>query len=215
MKHRRHFWNDPVLLGALALAYGLFAFTFRGPRCKFWQRMTRTGLTLGSLALIAEPKLRTVRPKWSDLWIGLSSAGVLYLIFQIGDRFARWLLPQGASQIDSIYQLRRLRPKGELAARLMLVIGPSEELFWHGFVERRLIQKYGMIPGAALGTILYGSAHLVSGNLTLIGAAAVAGAFWGALAALGVPLTALVISHIAWDVIIFLVAPTQVIKEGE
>ncbi|MGB8645357.1 MAG: CPBP family intramembrane glutamic endopeptidase [Anaerolineae bacterium] len=206
---RRHFWNDPVLLGGLALAYALFAFTFRGPRPRFWSRMTGLGLTLGSLALVAEPRLRRPRFGWSDLWLGLGSAGVLYVIFQIGDRLARWLLPQGASQIDSIYQLRRLRSKPELAARLMLVIGPAEELFWHGFVEKRLIQRYGMIPGAALGTLFYGSVHLASGNLTLIGAASVAGAFWGALAALGVPLTALIVSHIAWDIIIFLVAPTQ------
>jgi membrane protease YdiL (CAAX protease family) len=213
MSHRRHFWRDPALLGALALAYGLFTLTFRGPRTRFWQRMTRTGLTLGTVALVAEPKLRRPRVKWSDLFIGLGSAGVLYIIFQIGDRLARLILPQGASQIDSIYRLRRLRPKGELAARLMLVIGPSEELFWHGFVEKRLMQTYGLIPGAALGTMLYGGAHLVSGNLTLIGAASVAGAFWGGLAALGVPLSALIISHLAWDVIIFLIAPTQEIKD--
>ncbi len=209
---RHHFWNDPVLMGALALAYALFAFTFRGPRSRFWNRMTGLGLTLGSVALAAEPNLRKPRFKWSDLWIGLGSAGVLYIIFQIGDRLARWLLPQGASQIDSIYRLRRLRPKGELAARLMLVIGPSEELFWHGFVEQRLIKRYGMIPGAVLGTMFYGSAHLLSGNLTLIGAASVAGAFWGGLAALGVPLSALIVSHMAWDVIIFLIAPTQKVE---
>ena len=58
MKSRRHFWNDPVLTGALAFAYALFAFTFRGPRPRFWTRMTRTGLLLGSVALVAEPRLR-------------------------------------------------------------------------------------------------------------------------------------------------------------
>ncbi len=213
MSHRRHFWRDPVLLGALALAYGLFTLTFRGPRTRFWQRMTRTGLTLGSIALAAEPKLRRPRVKWSDLFIGLGSAGILYVIFQIGDRLARLILPGGASQIESIYGLRRLRPKAELAARLMFVIGPAEELFWRGLVQKRLIQTYGMIPGAVLGTMFYGGAHLVTGNLTLIGAASVAGAFWGALAALGVPPSALIVSHMTWDVIIFLIAPTQEIRD--
>ena len=44
--------------------------------------------------------------------------------------------------------------------------------------------------------------------VTLIGAATVAGAFWGGLAALGAPLEALIISHSFWDVFIFLIAPT-------
>ncbi len=58
-----------------------------------------------------------------------------------------------------------------------------------------------------LGTAAYGGAHLVAGNLTLIGAASVAGAFWGGLHALGVPMGALIISHSAWDVFTFLIAP--------
>ncbi len=209
---RRQFWNDPVLLGALAAAYGLFAITFRGPRDRFWTRMTRQGLALGAIALAAEPELRRPRVRWKDLLVGIGSAGVLYLIFQIGDRLARLILPEGGAQIDSIYQLRRLRPRNELAARLALVIGPSEELFWHGFVQKRLIQNYGPLPGAALATALYGGAHTASGNFTLLGAATVAGAFWGFLSMLGVPPAALIASHIAWDVIIFLVAPTQKVE---
>src|SRR5438552_3182578 len=41
-----------------------------------------------------------------------------------------------------------------------------------------------------------------------LGAAGVAGAHWCALYAAGVPLGALVVSHVAWDVWIFLVQPT-------
>jgi hypothetical protein len=49
---------------------------------------------------------------------------------------------------------------------------------------------------------------VVTGNLTLTGAAGVAGAYWSALAAAGMPMGALIVSHVAWDVWIFLVAPT-------
>ena len=35
------------LLGALAAAYVAFAATFGGPRRRFWQRMTKTGIALG------------------------------------------------------------------------------------------------------------------------------------------------------------------------
>ena len=53
--------------GRLALGVGLaaaqaaFALTFRGPRPRFWQRMTLTGLSLGSYALAVSPPARRVR----------------------------------------------------------------------------------------------------------------------------------------------------------
>jgi membrane protease YdiL (CAAX protease family) len=199
---------DPLLLAGLALAYIFFAFTFRGPRPRFWQRMTRTGIVLGSLALAAEPKLRRTRFSLRDVFIGLASAGVLYVIFQMGDRLTRIILPQGASEINSIYGLESLRPRQELAARLTFIIGPAEELFWRGLVQERLMRQYGLLLGWMMGTAAYGGAHLVTGNLTLIGAASIAGAFWGFLAAMGVPMSALIVSHAVWDVVIFLIAPT-------
>lgn len=200
--------GDRILLGSLAAAYGLFAFTFRGPRTSFWQRMTLTGLTLGSLALSKEPQLRHTRFGPKEVAIGVASAGALYGIFQIGDRIARRIMPAGASEIDAIYELRRLRPKGEIAARLALIIGPAEELYWRGLVQEHFSRYFGKTAGAVLGTAAYGGAHLVTGNATLIGAASVAGAFWGTLSALGMSQSALIVSHITWDIVIFLVAPT-------
>lgn len=193
---------------ALGLAYILFGLTFRGPRKQFWQRMTYSGLTLGTLSLIAQPRLRRTRFSGRDLLLGLTSAGLLYGIFQIGDRLTRLILPEGAREIDEIYGLEQYRSRQEIAARLALIVGPAEELFWRGFVQQRLMERYGQLPGWIMGTAAYGGAHLVTGNFTLIGAATVAGAFWGGMAMLGAPTGALIISHAFWDVFIFLIAPT-------
>lgn len=202
------FVRDKALLAGLPLAFAGFALTFRGPRKDFWQRMTRTALSLGALAFVAQPRLREIKPTPKDVAAGLASAGALYLIFQAGDRLARAILPGGAADIASIYELRTLRPKAEIAARLALVVGPAEELFWRGLVQERLTRKYGSVRGMLLATGAYGGAHLVAGNLTLIGAATVAGGFWSAMAANGMSMSGLIVSHIAWDVWIFLVAPT-------
>lgn len=199
----------PVVWGSLAVAFALFALTFRGPRRRFWQRMTYTGLTLGTVALVAQPELRRTRATWKDVLLGLGSAGVLYGIFQIGDRMSRKIMPQGAQDIDQIYGLEQYRDRREIAARLALIIGPAEEIFWRGFIQQRMMAAFGAIPGTAIATAAYGGAHLVTGNLTLIGAASVAGAFWGGMAMLGAPPGALIISHAVWDVFIFLIAPTQ------
>ena len=201
-----------VLPGALAVgllaAQAAFAATFRGPRPRFWQRMTMTGLTLGSLALATSRPARRIRIGPKEVVLGLASAGALYLTFQIGDRFARRFVPGGDAQIRDIYTLRTIRPKEEIALRLGTVIGPAEELFWRGLVQSALMERYGRWSGAAMAAMAYGGVHLVTGNFTLFGAAGIAGAHWCALYAAGVPLGALVVSHVAWDVWIFLVQPT-------
>ena len=200
--------RDPLLAAGLGAAYAAFALTFRGPRPAFWQRMTATGLTLGSLALATEPELRRSRIRGPDLARGLASAAGLYGIFLVGDRVVRRLLKRGGDDIGEVYALRELGPPPELAARLALVIGPAEELFWRGFVNPRLQRRLGRWPGAAAGSFAYAGAHVATGNFTLFGAAGVAGAYWSALAAAGMPMGSLVVSHVAWDLLTFLVAPT-------
>lgn len=191
-------------LGAAYIAFGL---TFRGPQRQFWNRMTATGLVLGSFALATEDGLRAIPVQPRDLATGLGSAAALYGIFVVGDKLARRIMPRGGEEIASIYDLGTLGRRLALGARLALVIGPAEELFWRGLVQKRLSQRYGRAWGTLLGTLAYGGAHLVTGNATLIGAASVAGAFWGGLYALGTPMSALIISHASWDVAAFLIAP--------
>jgi membrane protease YdiL (CAAX protease family) len=191
----------PVTAIGLAMAFGLFGLTFRGPRARFWERMTITGLVLGNMALANEGELRRLRFRERDVALGLLSAAGLYAIFRVGDRTARAVMPSGSQEIGDIYALRSLRPKTEIATRLATVIGPAEELFWRGFVQRRL--------GAAGAAMAYGGAHLVTGNATLIGAATVAGVYWGLLRAIGMSMPALITSHVAWDIWIFLIAPTE------
>lgn len=197
-----------VALG-LALAQAAFAATFRGPRERFWSRMTMTGLGLGAYALASQPDMaRRSRIGPREVVLGLTAAGALYGTFALGDRFARRFVPSGERDIASIYVLRTLRPRAEIAARLATVIGPAEELFWRGFVQTALMARLGRWRGAAAASMAYGGVHLVTGNFTLFGAATVAGAEWGILYAAGMPLGALLVSHVTWDIWIFLLQPT-------
>jgi membrane protease YdiL (CAAX protease family) len=197
--------RDPVAAIGLAAAFGLFALTFRGERKRFWERMTLTGFVLGAMALANERELRRSRPRALDIAQGLGSAALLYGIFTFGDAIARRVMPRGTQEIRDIYALRRAAPQDEIAVRLATIIGPAEELFWRGFVQRR--------AGAAPAAAAYGAAHLVTGNATLVGAATVAGIYWGVLRRLGMSMPALIVSHIAWDIWIFLLAPTEGAEE--
>jgi membrane protease YdiL (CAAX protease family) len=198
-----------LVAASLVLAYAAFAATFRGPRPRFWQRMTGTALTLGSTAILLDPELRSQRPRKRDLAFGGAIAAGLYCVFALGDRAARVVMPSGEDDIAHIYELRQLRPRAELALRLALVIAPAEELYWRGLLQSELAGRYGRTKAAAISATLYGGAHICTGNPTLVGAATVAGAGWSGLAAAGVPMAALVASHAIWDVWIFLVRPTE------
>jgi membrane protease YdiL (CAAX protease family) len=208
----QHSTSREVAPGALAVglvaAQAAFAATFRGPRARFWQRMTLTGLSLGSFALLTSRPARRTRVGPKEVGLGLASAATLYATFKVGDAFARRFVPSGDAEIREIYALRTIRPKAEVAARLATIIGPAEELFWRGLVQEALMARYGRWPGAAVAAMAYGGVHVVTGNFTLFGAAGIAGAHWCALYAAGVPLGALVVSHVTWDVWIFLVQPT-------
>jgi len=170
--------------------------------------MTTTGAILGTLAIASDRSLQRPRLRLRDVALGLGIAAGLYGIFQVGDRMARKILPAGDENIDEIYTLREAAPKGEIAVRLAAVIGPAEELFWRGYLQREIANRWGGRVGALASTAAYGGAHLVTGNAALIGAATVAGAYWSVLAGLGTPMAAMIVSHILWDVWIFLVAPT-------
>ena len=193
----------------LLIAYPAFALTFRGPRDRFWDRMTTTGAILGTLAVASDRSLRRPRLRPRDVAVGLGIAAGLYGIFQVGDRLARRILPAGDDDIEDIYDLRDIAPRREIALRLAAVIGPAEELFWRGLLQRSVARRLGLVPAAVASTVAYGGAHVVTGNVALIGAATAAGLYWASLAAAGVPMAALVTSHVIWDIWIFLVAPTQ------
>ena len=163
---------------------------------------------LAAYALATEPALRRERFRPRDIGSGLASAAALYGIFQVGDRIARHIMPAGDREIAGIYELRRAAPRAAIAIALATVIAPGEELFWRGLIQRGLQRQFGRTAGTLAASSIYGAIHLVSENLTLTGAAATAGLYWGALYARRPRLAPLIISHVAWDLWIFLVAPT-------
>jgi hypothetical protein len=164
---------------------------------------------LGAYALLVEPDLRKERLRGRDILTGLASSAALYGIFQIGDRLARRIMPAGEREIGDIYALRSAAPPAAIAGALATLIGPGEELFWRGLVQRRLQHQFGSLRGWLLSSSVYGAIHLVSANLTLTGAAATAGLFWGAIFAREQRMAPLIVSHVTWDIWIFLIAPTE------
>ncbi len=193
----------------MGLAAVVWTAAFRG-RSHFWQKMAVGVGAMGAVAVAANPELRSARnrPRLRDLPAGVAAAAALYGIFRTGDRFARRVMPTGAQDIADVYERRRMAPRWFIAAALALVIAPGEELFWRGLVNGYLMQRLGRVAGSAAGAVIYGGIHLITGNLTLSGAAGIAGAFWSLQHLFEGRLPAVIVSHVTWDLWIFLVQPT-------
>jgi len=230
--------RDYALIGLIVLAFALWYFAFQTDVWNFWVRLSLAAALLATIALIMTPdrwKLFRARPR--DLAIGVASAILLYAIFWLGKQLAPMILPFAADQISSVYAKREQLDLIYIGLLLFFLVGPSEEIFWRGFVQHRLSQKGRPLPrplpdaesrgiacyaptkgaGGGLGlgersawlvtTAIYALVHIWTLNLILITAAAVVGLGWGWLYQRERSLIAVMLSHALWDVLIFILFP--------
>jgi hypothetical protein len=198
------------LFGPSALAFGLWVWAFAVPAGNFWVKISLSAATLACLALLLRNDLRSeLRFDGRAVLPGLAAAAALYVLFAAG-RFLslQWFGFAGA-QIGAIYHKGAGTPGPVIALLLFFVTGPSEEIFWRGYLQRGLQERFGGWAGYALATALYAGVHVCSLNFMLTGAAAVAGAFWGAFYWRTGNLFAAVISHSVWSAVIFAFLPLR------
>jgi membrane protease YdiL (CAAX protease family) len=198
------------LLVAIA---ALFWFVMFAPWTKgsfnFWLVMLSATFVLGTTALVLgrNERRELYRFELRHALIGVVSVLLLYAIFWAGRHVAEAILPFASQQIEGIYSTKSQAPHWLIAVLLLCWIGPAEEIFWRGFVQHRLMQRYGSLGGLLFATLLYVLVHIWSGNLMLIAASAVAGAFWGLMFLRFRNVWPGLISHAIWDALIFVLAP--------
>jgi len=201
---------SPVVLGLLAAAtIPVWIAVFAWTPLNFWYVMA---LGTGGLALagaLAAPRAMRERLRFrvSDVVIGVVSAAVLYAVFFVGRELTTRLLPFANAQIGAVYGNKALLAPVHIGLLIGLVIGPGEELFWRGFLQRELEARLGGWRGYALATLLYAAVHLFTGNVMLVVAALTAGVLWGGMYLRFGRLWPGIISHVAWDLTVFLLLP--------
>ena len=140
------------------------------------------------------------------LW-GAVSAALLYLVFLAGNYFANLLFSNASSEISGIYAFKGDASSVRILLLMMFIIGPGEELFWRGFLQEQLMRRMKPVYGFVLATLLYTLVHVLTGNFMLVMAALVAGVFWGWVYYRFRSIAVNVISHVVWDIVIFLILP--------
>jgi len=192
----------------VVLATVLWFVTFYLTWSNFWIKISFSAAILAILSLQIQPlPSDQLRFGWRAIIQGLFSAAVLYVIFWFGKWVSTLIFPFASHQIGAIYGKGEGFPLLVIFFMLLLVTGPSEEIFWRGFLQRNLMVRYGELRGWLLATTIYAGVHIWSFNFMLIGAAAVAGAFWGLLYLRWKNLTPVIISHAIWSAFIFAVVP--------
>lgn len=174
----------------------------------FWVGIAISALILMLIAFVLKRDMvKSFRLNWSGVVIGLSSAVLLWGIFFVGDYLAAKLFDFASNQVDSIYAMKAGNSKLWIGLGLLFVMGPAEEIFWRGFVQHSLMERFGEWRGFIFATLVYALIHIWSFNFMLVMAALVCGIFWGSLYKKTKNLVPLIISHAVWDVAVFIVWP--------
>ncbi len=200
----------PIFL-TVPLAFGFWFFIFAVPAGNFWYKLTFSASTLAAIGLFcsrnALSALFTFKAR--HLLVGIGSALLLYGIFRVGREVSTMLLPFASGQIEGVYSNKVQLSTSMIGLLLFFVMGPAEEIYWHGFVQRILSVELGSLKGVLFTALIYTLIHAFSLNLMLILAAFVCGIFWGLLYLHEQSLIPLIISHSLWDVLIFVFFPVS------
>ena len=175
----------------------------------FWLKMTVSTVLLIFLAFFIDRKeiCRSFRFSWKDLFSGIGSAVVLWGIFWLGNIVSTCIFPFAARQIDGVYAMKNGSNPVVICLLLLFLIGPAEEIFWRGFVQRNFTKNFGIVLSVGLTALIYTLVHLPSFNFMLIMAAMVCGLFWGLLYYYNKNLLTVIISHALWDCAVFILFP--------
>jgi membrane protease YdiL (CAAX protease family) len=200
----------PLLAAALFVT--LLARRGLGP-LDFWWGMSLAVVTLVGLSILTDKSQRSsLLQDWKEgrtkkiVW-GLFSALGLYAVFWAGNTVSRLVLPAAAIEIDEVYGFGQGAAALRVGLLIVLVIGPGEEIFWRGFVQRRWQDGLGPPLGWLLAAAFYALVHVGSGNFILVLSALVCGLYWGWLYARFRSALLVAVSHTVWDVTIFLILP--------
>jgi len=194
---------------SIAAAFVLWFFIFAYPAGNFWVKLVLSASLLAAVGLICSRReLRALFAfRVRHLWVGIGSALVLYGIFWIGKEAASVLFAFAPGQIASVYATKTQLDSILIGFLLLFLMGPAEEIYWHGFVQRRLVGRFGATAGVLGTAVVYALVHGSSFNPMLILAAGLCGLYWGLLYQREQNLIPLIISHSLWDLLIFVLFP--------
>ncbi|MCX8110966.1 MAG: CPBP family intramembrane metalloprotease [Syntrophorhabdaceae bacterium] len=203
----------PIVL-SIVLAFTLWYLTFIVRPFNFWFMMTFNTVILSAISfLCGGMAFRWKEWNLKNILLGIALAAILYGIFWLGHHILIWLnnitgiMPERAKNLQSIYANREIISPSLIALLLFFPIGFGEEIFWRGYIQRSMEDRWGKPIAFIITTILYTGVHIPTANPVLILASFVCGIYWGGVYSISKSLVPVIVSHMVWDPFIFVIFP--------
>ncbi|EIJ81701.1 CAAX amino terminal protease family protein [Bacillus methanolicus PB1] len=198
--------SDLTLIIGIILAHLLLFFTFKD-KSVFWYMLTASMLLLISYSIVKE-NFDDHASFINFLSYGIGSGLVLFGVFLAGNGLIDGLHLPFKNDVNKLYN--RFSPT-EIwhYIVLILVIIPGEEIFWRGFVQKRISRHLNRTLSIAIAALLYASVNIYSEFMILPFAAFISGIYWGFLYAWKKSISLVIVSHLVFNLFLLVFMPLK------
>ncbi|MBC2169308.1 CPBP family intramembrane glutamic endopeptidase [Listeria booriae] len=195
---------DYRLFLGLILAAGLMYVTFEY-KAVFWYLYGASMLFLISWVILND-ELKKHFSFFKNIIPGIFSGIILYILFYIGALILKFI----PGNMDALVAKGYARYEPDvwyIWLLLVVAIIPGEEIFWRGFVLKRL--ENDLVPWIAvvIMAVLNGAFMLFSGNFIIALAATLASVYWGFIYLKRPSLSLVIVSHWTFNLLLLLLLP--------
>ncbi|MCM3568715.1 CPBP family intramembrane glutamic endopeptidase [Neobacillus mesonae] len=195
---------DFRLIFGLILAHILIYFSFH-EKVIFWYIFTGSILVLIAYSMF-QGEVDDELSFFQYILFGAITGFILYALFWLGYQLIGQLPSAFDKEIRKLYKWFAPSLFWQYLA-LILVAAPGEEIFWRGFFQKRLMKHFSPAVSIVIGACAYASVSYYSGSLLLILASLFSGLVWGFVYFRKKSMPLVIVSHIIFDVLIFIMLP--------
>lgn len=197
--------DKPLIIGFI-LAHILLFFTFQEKNI-FWYIFTASMLFLIGFSILNE-EIDDHLSFIKYLFLGILSGSLLYGIFYIGNILLSELNLPFAKEVTKLY--KQLSPTTIWHhIVLILIIIPGEEIFWRGFIQKRLAKILPIHISILIASLMYASVNIYSNTYILPFVAILTGIYWGYLYHWKKSLPLVIVSHLIFDFLLLVLFPLR------
>lgn len=193
-----------ILLLALVFIFSMMFYTFY-EKAIFWYLYAFTLLVGIAIALVAG-KFEDRIPTWQYLIYGIGYGTISYGIVKLGYIVLPYVDASVTNEIAKF--LEEYGPTNIFHYLLLIfIVAAGEELFWRGYVQQQLKKFTSPTWAVIITAILFSLSLAISGFMPGAIAAIVTGLLWGALYEWKKSLPLIIVSHVVFVLLLFLVLP--------
>ena len=201
MKQNKH---TIILLLSLIFIYSMMFYTFE-EKAIFWYLYAFT-LLVGIAVSLLTGKFEDQLPTWQYLLFGIGYGTITYGLVKLGHMVLPYLDPGTTQEINKF--LTAYGPTNIWHYLLLIfIIVVGEEMFWRGYVQQQLKRWSNPIVAVFITSLLFSLSLAISGFMPGALAAMVASILWGLLYEWKKSLPLIIVAHVVFVLLLFLVLP--------